>query len=160
MTLFDYAVLLIFILSIAIGIARGLVREILSLASWVIAFLVANAFGAQLATFFSFSDQSVRLIAAFATLFIVVHLLMWVVSMVVDSAIRAVGLKMVDRGLGSVFGAARGCLIVLILMLVGGMTRLPQQPFWKDAMLRPVAESAALTVKPWLPGAFADYVKF
>jgi membrane protein required for colicin V production len=160
MTLFDYSVLLILVASIALGIMRGLVREVLSLASWVIAFLVANAFGVTLAAFFPFADQSIRLIASFVTLFIAVHLLMWVVRLAVDSVIRAVGLKLIDRGLGSLFGAARGCLIVLILMLVGGMTGLPQQPFWKDAVLRPVAESVALSVKPCLPGAFAGYVKF
>lgn len=160
MTFFDYAVLLIFITSIVISMLRGLVREILSLASWVIAFLVAGAFGGKLAAFFPFDDQSIRLISAFIVLFIGVHLCMWIVSMAADSLIRVVGLKSMDRGLGSLFGAARGCLIVLVLMLVCGMTNIPKQPFWKDALLRPTAETMALSVKPYLPGSVSQYVRF
>ena len=160
MTLFDYLVLFILITSVIISTMRGLVKEVLSLASWIIAFLVANAFGEALAPVFPFADHSLRLIAAFITLFIGVHLLMWILSMAVDSVIRAIGLKLLDRGLGSLFGAARGCVIVLALMLVCGMTSLPQQPFWKQALLRPAAESVAMAVKPFLPGSFARYVRF
>jgi len=160
MTLFDYLVLFILIASIIISTMRGLIKEILSLASWVIAFLVANAYGVKLAAFLPFAEQSIRLIAAFITLFIGVHLLMWILSMAIDSVIKAAGLKLVDRGLGSVFGAARGCIIVLALMLVCGMTSLPEQPFWQHALLRSVAEATAMSIKPYLPGSFAHYVKF
>jgi membrane protein required for colicin V production len=160
MTLFDYVVLFIVIVSILIGTIRGLVKEILSLASWVLAFLVANAYGVTLAGYLPISDQTIRLITAFITLFIGVHLLMWILSMLIDSAITAVGLKLIDRGLGSLFGALRGCVIVLALMLVCGATSLPQQPFWKTAMLRPGAEAIALSIKPFLPGSFAGYVRF
>lgn len=160
MTLFDYLVLLILIASIIISTMRGIVKEVLSLASWVIAFLVANAYGVKLAAFIPFADQSIRLIAAFILLFIGVHLIMWILSMIIDSIINAMGLKLVDRGLGSLFGVARGCVIVLALMLICGITNLPQQPFWKDALLRPTAEAAALSIKPHLPGSFARYVRF
>jgi membrane protein required for colicin V production len=160
MTLFDYLVLFILITSIIISTMRGLVKEILSLASWVIAFLVANVYGVKLAAFIPLTEQSMRLVTAFVTLFIGVHLLMWILSMAIDSVIKAVGLKLVDRGLGSLFGAARGCVIVLALMLVCGATSLPEQPFWKNALLRPVAEATALSIKPYLPGSFARYVKF
>jgi len=160
MTVFDYLVLFILIASILISIMRGVVREILSLASWVIAFLVANAYGVKLAVFVPLANQSFRLIAAFIVLFIGVHLLMWIVAMVIDSMILASGLKPVDRLLGTLFGAARGCVIVLALMLVCGLTSLPQQPFWKNAMTRPVLESLALSIKPYLPGTYARYVRF
>jgi membrane protein required for colicin V production len=160
MTLFDYLVLFILITSILISFMRGLVREILSLASWVIAFLAANAYGAKLAVFIPLANQSLRLICAFIALFIGVHLLMWILAMAIDSLIKASGLKLVDRGLGTLFGVARGCVIVLALMLVCGLTSLPQQPFWRNAMFRPVIESVALSIKPHLPGTFARYVRF
>ena len=65
-----------------------------------------------------------------------------------------------DRSLGSLFGFARGLLIVLIAVILCGMTAIPQQPFWKDAMLSPLAESAARSVKPFLPDEFARHVQF
>ena len=49
MTWLDYAVIGVLALSIAWGAWRGLVREIMSLAGWVIAFLAANLFAAPLA---------------------------------------------------------------------------------------------------------------
>ena len=49
MTLFDYAVLLIVGLSILLSVIRGLVREVLALLAWVVAFVAANLFGASLA---------------------------------------------------------------------------------------------------------------
>jgi len=160
MTCFDYVVLFILIASIVISTMRGLVKEILSLAAWVIAFLAANAFAVQLAPIMPFAEESIRLILAFVALFIGVHLLMWILSLAIDSVITALGLKPVDRTLGSVFGAARGCVIVLVLMLVCGMTNLPEQPFWKHALLRPAVEAVAMSIKPYLPGSFARYVKF
>jgi len=51
-------------------------------------------------------------------------------------------------------------LIVLVAVLICGMTAIPQQPFWKDAILSPLAESAARSVKPFLPGEFARHVQF
>jgi membrane protein required for colicin V production len=51
-------------------------------------------------------------------------------------------------------------VIVLAMVLLCGMTAIPQQPFWKDALLSPLAETAARTVKPYLPGDFARHVQF
>ncbi|MEO7031618.1 MAG: CvpA family protein, partial [Herbaspirillum sp.] len=58
------------------------------------------------------------------------------------------------------FGLARGLVIVLAAVLLCGMTAIPQQPFWRNAVFSPLAETAAQTVKPFLPGNFATYVKF
>ena len=160
MTVFDYLVLFILITSIIISTLRGLIKEMLSLLSWIVAFLVANAYGVRLAELIPLQAQASRLIVAFVALFIGVHLLMWLLSRTLAALIEASGLKLVDRGLGSLFGLARGCIIVLAVMLVCGMTSLPQQDFWQRALLRPTIEAAALTVKPFLPGNFARYVKF
>ena len=47
MTIFDYIVLIILGLSILVGVMRGLLREVLSIAGWVAAFLVAKFYTAQ-----------------------------------------------------------------------------------------------------------------
>ncbi|MEI6722145.1 MAG: CvpA family protein, partial [Betaproteobacteria bacterium] len=69
-------------------------------------------------------------------------------------------LELADRGLGGLFGLARGVLIVLALVMVAGMTRLPQMDVWKDALLSPLAEAAVDTVRPFLPVDIAGKVKF
>ena len=160
MTVFDYVVLFIFATSIVIGMLRGLLKEVISLASWVLAFWVANAYGVDLAKLIPFSQQSIRLISAFAALFIGVRLLMWLLALALESILVVTGLTLIDRALGSLFGAARGCLFTLALMLLCGMTSLPQQPFWRQAVLRPYLETVALSVKAFLPGSYARYVQF
>ena len=65
-----------------------------------------------------------------------------------------------DRGLGGVFGLARGVLVVMTLVILAGLTDLPRQPVWRDAVLSGVAESAVRSVKPWLPDEWARRVNF
>lgn len=141
---------------------RGLIKEILSLVSWVVAFVVANAYSETLAEWLPavFPSQIIRLIVAFLVLFIGVRLLMALVMMAVDAVIKASGLSLADRGLGGLFGLARGCVLVLAAVLVCGMTSMPQQAFWKDALFSPLAETAARTVIPFLPASVSDHVRF
>ena len=162
MTLFDYIVILILICSIVISTLRGLIKEILSLVSWVVAFVVANAYSGVLAGWLPavVPGQITRLIIAFLVLFIGVRLIMALVMMAVDAVIKASGLSLADRGLGGLFGFARGCVLVLALVLVCGMTSMPQQAFWKNAIFSPLAETSARTVMPFLPASVSNHVQF
>jgi membrane protein required for colicin V production len=69
-------------------------------------------------------------------------------------------LSLADRGLGGLFGLARGIVIVLFGVILCGMTSIPQQDFWKDALLSPMAETGVRTVKPFLPAALSQHVHF
>ena len=161
MTIFDYLVLFILISSIVISTLRGLVKEILSLVSWIVAFVVANMYGAQLAPMLTaIPGETVRLIGAFVALFIGVRLLMGLLMMAVDALIKASGLSLADRGLGGLFGLARGIVIVLAAVIVAGMTDLPKQDFWTEAMFSPMAETGVRTVKPFLPASLAGHVNY
>lgn len=141
---------------------RGLLREVLSLLGWIAAFVVANAYGAELALLLPeiIPGSTLRLIVGFIVLFIGVRLLMSLLTMAVDSVVTASGLKVIDRGLGGLFGLGRGIVIVLAVALLCGMTAIPQQPFWRGALLSPLVESAARTVQRFLPGDFIRQVKF
>lgn len=160
--MFDYVVLFILAASVIISTLRGLVREILSLVSWVVSFVLANAYSAQLAPLLPsmIPGEAVRLMVAFVALFLGVRILMGLLMLALDTVIKASGLSLADRGLGGLFGFARGIVIVLAGVILCGMTEIPRQPFWKDALLSPLAESGARTVKPFLPAALAQHVKY
>jgi membrane protein required for colicin V production len=162
MTLFDYLVIFVLVCSVVISTLRGLVKEILSLLGWIAAFMVANAYGETLAGMLpdAIPGTLARLIVAFVALFIGVRILMSLFSMAVEALIKAAGLTLADRGLGGLFGLARGLVLIMAAVLLAGMTSLPQQAFWKEALLSPLAQTAALTLKPWLPGDFASHVHF
>ena len=162
MTIFDYLVLFILVASIVISMLRGLMKEILSLVSWIVAFVVANLFGAELAPLLpaAIPGAALRLIVAFVLLFIGARLLMGLLMMAVDAAVKASGLTLADRGLGGLFGLARGIVIVLAGVMLAGMTDLPKQEFWKNALLSPMAETGARTVQPFLPADITRHVRF
>ena len=160
--MFDYVLLFVLAASVVISTMRGLVKEILSLLGWVVAFVVANAYGAQLAPMLPvmIPGAAVRLMVAFVALFLGVRILMGLLTLAVDALVQAAGLSLADRGLGGLFGLARGIVIVLFGVILCGMTSIPQQDFWKNALLSPMAETGARTVKPFLPAALAQHVQF
>ena len=162
MTIFDYLVMFVLIASIVISTMRGLVKEVLSLAGWIVAFVVANAYGPWLAPMLpdALPGEVVRLIVAFIALFIGVLILMALLTMAINALIEAGGLSFADRGLGALFGFGRGIVIVLVGVILCGMTTMPKQEFWKNALLSPMAESGVRTVKPFLPAAMAEHVHF
>ena len=162
MTLFDYVVIFIIVCSVVISTMRGLVKEILSLISWIVALVVANSYGETVASWLPdvIPGNLSRMIVGFLALFIAVRLLMALLMHAFDAVIKASGLSLADRGLGGLFGLARGCVLVMTLALVCGMTAIPQQSFWKNALLSPVTEVAIKTVMPFLPGSVTKHVKF
>ncbi|QNA89882.1 CvpA family protein [Massilia sp. Dwa41.01b] len=162
MTIFDYLVLFVLVASVVISTMRGLVKEILSLLGWIVAFVVANAYGARLGPLLPdmIPGEATRLIVAYVVLFLGVRILMALLALALGALIEASGLSLADRGLGGLFGLARGLVIVLAVVILCGMTAIPRQAFWQDALLSPLAEAGARTVKPFLPAALAQHVKF
>jgi membrane protein required for colicin V production len=162
MTAFDLVVIVIVAVSVIFGLIRGAVREVLSLASWIIAFLVAKTFSVPMADVLTrlVGNPTLRLIAGFVIVFVLALVAMAIVGLLMSAAIKKLGLGPVDRTLGILVGAARGIVIMLILVLLGGMTALPTQPDWRNALTSRWFETLALGVKPWLPDALAKRIQF
>jgi len=136
----DWAIIGIFSLSCFIGLVRGLVREALSLVIWISAVVVARLFGGQLETLLvdHIETPSVRLMTAYAILFISTLLLGAMISYLIGALIRATGLSGTDRLLGMVFGAARAFIIVMaLIILLPGFIPVNEDDWWKQAQLIP-----------------------
>jgi membrane protein required for colicin V production len=162
MTLFDYVVLTIVGASVIVSVMRGFAREVLALAGWVLAFFAANALSGTVAGWFvSFIPEgSVRALTAFVAVFIVTLIAASLIAMAVSRLLKGSGLGLEDRLLGGFFGLARGVLIVMLIVLLAGLTALPRQPAWSDAMLSPPLEALAGAVKPWLTQAISRYISY
>jgi membrane protein required for colicin V production len=162
MTLFDYAVVIIIGSSVLVSVIRGFTREALSLLGWVIAFFAATALAGTVAGWFAplVKDGSLRVLAAFAAVFVITLIVASIAAMAASRLLKNAGLGLEDRLLGGFFGFARGLLIVLVLVLVSGLTALPRQPAWSDAILSPPLEALASALKPWLPQAVARYLSY
>ncbi|MCC7083144.1 MAG: CvpA family protein [Burkholderiales bacterium] len=162
MTLVDYSVFAILGLSVLISVWRGAVREVLALGGWVLAFLAAQAYAGPVGTLLPASIESpgLRLLLSFAAVFLLILFLTTLVAVAISRLLHAAGLGSLDRGLGAIFGLARGILVVMILVLLCGLSDLPRTPVWRDAMLRAPLEAAAASVLPFLPYELARHIRF
>lgn len=161
LTAFDYAVLAITGLSALRGLWRGLLGEIFGLAGWIVAFFVACAFVARVEPWMPQNwpgGTVTRWLAAFIVIMIGVLLIASVANALLGRLVRASGLTGIDRSLGLLFGLLRGIAFVLVLAILAGLTKLPEQPFWRDALLWPYVEALVQMLKPFLPTALAGYV--
>jgi membrane protein required for colicin V production len=148
--------------SVLFALWRGAVREVLSLASWVVAFFSAKFFAPGVAGWFAplSNYDNVRLGGAWVAVFLVTLIGVSVVAMLLSATLKSIGLGLADRLLGAFFGLARGLLIVTLLVLVGGLTSVPKTEAWQKAMLRPTVESLGVFARSFLPEALAKYVNF
>jgi membrane protein required for colicin V production len=161
-TVFDFVVFGVVVLSALFGFARGFMRVVVSLAAWVFAFLLAVHLSAPLGTMLPDvgGSPNAHYIAAFVLIIIVVLLVGALLGWLLYRLLRAIGLGFLDRLLGAVIGMARGVLIVVIGVLVAGWTSLPQQVWWQNALLAPPLVAAALSLKPWLPHPWAERLDY
>ena len=161
MTWFDFGVLSVLVVSVAISLLHGLAREMVSLGVWVGGFILSTRFGGQVTGLLPQSlSPLLSALMGFLIVFGVVLVIGWIVGLALSSAVRASGLGPADRALGSVFGFVRGLIIVLVVVLLAGLTPLPREAFWREAALSGPFETAALALRPYLPAGLMQRLKY
>ena len=160
MTGFDFTVMAILLVSLLFGLWRGLVYEVLSLIGWPVAFLLSKLFAGDVAPMMPLMREEARIALAYAVVFVAALIVWGVLAWLLSRLVKVVGLGWLDRVLGGLFGVLRGGLVVLVLVLLAGMTSVPEQTFWRNAQTSRVAEDAALLTKAWLPDNIAQRVRY
>src|SRR5215469_12193271 len=148
MTVFDIIIIGIVVLSGVLAYSRGLVREALSIAAWVLA--AAAAFYA-LPYAIPFVDRflpkgPVADTAAGAAIFVVALVVLHVIARNLASRVKHGSLSAVDRTLGLLFGLARG--VVLVCRVYMGVawfmhSNEPQPRWFAESRTRPYLEAGA-----------------
>ncbi|TCK09433.1 CvpA family protein [Marinobacterium mangrovicola] len=135
----DWVILAIIAISSLMSLRRGFVREAVSLATWVVAFIVARLFATSLAVVLQdyIDTPSLRLLAAFAILFVITLIVGALVGMLIGALVSATGLSATDRVLGIGFGAVRGALVIVVIVALLGMTPAVQDSWWLESSLIP-----------------------
>lgn len=156
MNVVDYVIIGILVISTAISFLRGFMKEVLSLIVWGAAVWVAVVFTPQLSTLLAhqISNESVRLLAAFLGLFIATLIVGSLANFFVGQLVKKTGFSGTDRMIGLLFGFVRGGIIVSVLILAVGMTKMPDESWWKGSTLVPRFEP----VTAWLGKKFPDKV--
>lgn len=136
----DWAIIAILCLSMTIGLVRGFIKEAISLAVWVAAVALAMLFYQSLATYLVdiISTVSLRFLAAWVVIFVAVLLFGGLLNYLLGKLVEATGLSGTDRLLGLLFGAARGGIIVItILIILPGLLPVEQDAWWQQSILIP-----------------------
>lgn len=135
MTPVDLAFAGVLLLSALVGVWRGLLRETLSVLSWVAAGYLAYRYHPLVAELLArwIAEPTVRRVGAIAAVFVGAAVVFAVLSHLIVGLIRGTPLRGVDRGLGLLFGLARGVLVIAITVLVVDGSSLAEREAWKSA---------------------------
>lgn len=160
MGLTDGLLLTVLLLSVLLGAWRGLVYEVLSVAGWVAAFVLAQTYADEVAAMLPLDGISppLRLAAGFLLVFIAVAFAGGLLAWLVKKLVASVGLRPVDRILGSAFGLARGVVMLLAFALVMSMSPLREAPWWQGSTVADMLVATLHAIKPLLPEPVARYV--
>lgn len=162
MTAFDYAVIVVVVLSVALGWWRGLVYEAVALLSWCAAYMVARQFADAVVLYLpaGLGTEVMRMAVAFSLLFIVTLVVGGILAWAMHRVVKAAELEKLDSSFGALFGFVRGLVLVLVLVLVAGMTALPQTEAWHGAVMSGALEEIALQVRTLLPDGLAQKIRY
>jgi membrane protein required for colicin V production len=153
MTVVDIVVIFVIFLSALFSLIRGFVKEAISLATWIIAIWLAATFAPKLAAALpnSLESEAVRQAVGFGVLFVLTLMVGALVNMLVAQVVKKTGLSSADRIFGVAFGILRGGLIIIVFVVIGGMTPLPETDWWQSSVLLQWFESAAIVIQEYIP---------
>lgn len=162
MTGFDFIVLAVVGASCVLGLLRGLLKEVLSLIAYILAFLAAVWWGPSVSMALdTYIDNALmRTAAAYGLVFLMALLVVGMVNLGAGLLIQKTGLTPADHGLGMLFGLLRGLLLVLVLVVLAGYTELPRETWWQEARFSGAAVRGVQTIKSFMPPSLASWLPY
>lgn len=160
MAALDWIFCAVLLVSVLLGAWRGLVFEVLSLLSWLVALVAARYFAIDMALLLPMqgSSDGLRYAAGFVLVFVAVLLVGSLIAVVSKKLMTSVGLRPVDRVLGALFGSLRGGLLLLLATAVVHATPLKSTAAWQESVGAGLAMAVLKAVKPALPRDLEKYL--
>ncbi|MDD2917707.1 MAG: CvpA family protein [Rhodoferax sp.] len=160
MAALDWIFATVLLMSVLLGAWRGLVFEVLSLASWVAAFVLAQWLALDVADFLPMggASETMRYGAGFLLVFIATVMLGGLFAALLKKLMATVGLRPVDRVLGAGFGALRGVLLLLLATVLAAMTPFKSSPAWQESTGVAMSLTVIQELKPVLPHDMVKYL--
>ncbi len=142
---FDYLLAALVVISVLAGLMRGLLREIVSLVTWVTAVWMAWHYAPAVEPHLGglLAYEGVRPWVARGIVFVLVVLAGSVIALLVNRLVRLSLFSATDRALGGLFGLLRGFIAVGIFIIVCHAVRLEGESWWHGSLLVPYGERAA-----------------
>ena len=154
----DYAIIAILVISLLIGVLRGLIKEVLSLAAWIVAIWVGLTYSRHFSVLLEniIDFPAARIAAAFVLLLICTLIVSGIVNYFAELLLEKTGLTSVDRFLGLFLGIARGGIVIALLIMLAGLTPVPELAIWQNSTLIPHFLKLALWLREQIPPELAN----
>ena len=154
-SLLDIVVLGVVVISAVLAMMRGFTREVLAIASWGTAAVVAYLMHPQVLPYVTphISNKTAALAAAIGAVFLVTLVVVSLITVKISDFILDSKIGALDRTLGFIFGAARGALICVIgFAFFSWLVPNDKQPEWvKTSRSKPFLQSSGETLMSMLP---------
>jgi membrane protein required for colicin V production len=157
----DWILLGVLAASMLVGLWRGLVYEVLSLAGWVAAFFLAQWLATDVIVWLPFvqgAAASVQYAVGFVVVFVLSLFVSAFLTWLIKKVIESVGLRPVDRILGGVFGLVRGVVLLLALTVVLQLTGLSRNHWWQAAKGPVWLNLTIQGLRPLMPEAIVKFL--
>jgi len=158
MTWADYVILGILLASALIGLVRGFLREVVSLLVWIAGYWIAIRYAPIVGNAFKFvKSSSDRLIVGYAVILVAVLVVSMLAGMLVKTLVESSGAGVGDRSLGTLFGAARGLVIVTVLIVLGSVALVPPPAWLRESKLIPYAAPLVAIARRIAPATTVEF---
>ena len=148
----DGVLLAVLLMSCLLGLWRGVIRETMALAAWLLGFLLSSKYAADMAVQLPPDwGDNLRYLTAWLLVFGAVWLSMSILSALTQRLVAVVGLGLLDRFMGGVFGLMRGGIALMAVSVLVGLTPVKTSPAWMNSWVAQSADEGVKFFKPILP---------
>ncbi|MFN7726481.1 MAG: CvpA family protein [Rubrivivax sp.] len=156
----DWTLLAVLVVSVAVGVWRGFVFEMLSLLGWLVAWFGAQWWAPSLGAHLPIGSpgSSLNHAAAFTLAFVGVLFAWALLAKLLKLLLHATPLSLPDRALGAGFGLLRGVVLLLAVATVVALTPAVQSEAWRASRGALWLQTAMHGLKPVLPPQVARWL--
>lgn len=142
----DYVIIGLAIMTLLIGVWQGLILQAYSLLCWLLAVLVGLGFSLEFTMFLTttINDASARLAASYILLCAITVTVGGLIRLILGQALTSAALTTSHRLVGMVLGLMHSLIFVFILVLLAGLSVLPQSSWWNKSRLIPPFQATVI----------------
>jgi membrane protein required for colicin V production len=158
----DYTIIGLVSFGLITGLLRGFSVEVFSLVFWLLAIGVALGFCLDFSVFLesTISNAIPKIAASFTLLLMITLIVGRLIRMLLGESLNKPVLTFMDRLGGMIFGLPNGMLVVVVLVMLAGLTDLPDDLWWKESKLLPPFQIGAIWLRDHIPSGLAEYIHY
>jgi membrane protein required for colicin V production len=158
----DYFIIGLVLIGFISGFLRGFSLEFFSLVCWLLAIGIGLSYSREFSVFLesNISNPLPKITASFLSLFLITLIVGSFIRVLLGESIKKPGLTFADRLGGMIFGVLHGMVVVLVLVMLAGLTALPDDPWWKESNLLPPFQTYAIWLRDHIPSGLAQYIHY